>query len=82
MLCCAVSPQALLQAEWDATNAAEVMKAVADPPGEHTIAGEEGGRGGGGESTQTAHIIERLTQGVSPASTGAVSGVVVFRVGP
>lgn len=32
--------QALLQAEWDATNAAEVMKAVADPPGEHTIAGD------------------------------------------
>jgi hypothetical protein len=40
--CCAVLPlpQALLQAEWDATNAAEVMKAVAEPPGEHTIAGD------------------------------------------
>jgi len=31
--------QVMLRAEWDATNTAEVMKALADPPGPHTIAG-------------------------------------------
>jgi hypothetical protein len=35
--------QALLAAEWDATNTAEVMRAIADPPGEHTIAGTANG---------------------------------------
>jgi hypothetical protein len=33
--------QALLRAEWDATNTAEVMRAKAEAPGEHTIAGEQ-----------------------------------------
>lgn len=32
--------QALLRAEWEAANTAEVLRAVSEPPGEHTIAGQ------------------------------------------
>lgn len=34
--------KALLRAAWDAANTAEVMRAVAEPPPEHTIAGGPG----------------------------------------